>query len=103
MATVGNRISARSGTHMPAPPYWNHFAAVYRAFGLPLVPTQKDLRFMEGAVEGWAYSHPGENLRALLLGVTPGIAGMQWPEGSLLVAIDRSIGMVRDVWPGNIP
>jgi hypothetical protein len=88
---------------MSGSPYWNHFAAVYSAFGPPLVPTEKDLRFMEGAVEGWACSHPGENLRALLLGVTPGVAGMQWPEGSLLVAIDRSIGMASGVWPGNIP
>ncbi len=88
---------------MSGSPYWNHFAAVYRAFGLPLVPTQQDLRFMEGAVEGWACSHPGVNLRALLLGVTPGIARMQWPEDSLLVAIDRSIGMAEGVWPGNIP
>jgi hypothetical protein len=103
MATPEKRISAGYWTHMSASPYWNNFAAVYRAFGLPLVPTQKDLRFMEGAVEGWACSHPGENLRALLLGVTPGIARMQWPEGSLLVAIDHSIGAASNVWPGNIP
>ncbi len=42
-------------------------------------------------------------LRVLLLGVTPGIAGLQWPPGTALLAIDRSESMVRQVWPGDIP
>ena len=58
---------------------------------------------MEEAVDAWACSHPGESLRALLLGVTPAIAGMRWPEDSLLIAVDHSIKMAKNVWPGNIP
>jgi hypothetical protein len=89
--------------HVSAQPYWDNFVGTYEALGPPLVPTREDLRFMEEAVGNWACSHPGERLHALLLGVTPGIAGMRWPEGSLLTAIDRSMKMAKIIWPGNIP
>jgi hypothetical protein len=42
-------------------------------------------------------------LAGLLLGVTPEIAGLDWPPRSELLAADRSIEMVRLVWPGDVP
>lgn len=41
-------------------------------------------------------------MQALMLGVTPAVACMRWPEGSLLLAVDNSLPMTRAVWPGNI-
>ncbi len=58
---------------------------------------------MERVASGCSVSHPDEPLRALLLGVTPEIAGMRWPEKSSLLAVDRSFPMTQAVWPGNLP
>jgi len=90
-------------TCVGALPYWDNFARVYEALVSPLIPTGDDLRFTEGAVENWACNHPGQRLDALLLGATPAIAGMRWPKGSWLTAIDRSMEIATIIWPGNIP
>ena len=37
--------------------------------------------------------------RALLLGVTPELAGMRWPAGTSLLAVDRSPAMIEHVFP----
>jgi SAM-dependent methyltransferase len=84
-------------------PYWDNFARFYEALVSPLIPTREDLGFTEEAIENWAYSHPRDRLNALLLGATPGLAGMNWPEGSRLTAIDRSMEIAKIIWPGNIP
>lgn len=39
--------------------------------------------------------------RALILGVTVEICLLQWPEGTHLLALDRSEAMIRGVWPGR--
>jgi SAM-dependent methyltransferase len=41
---------------------------------------------------------PGDTLQAALLGVTPSIAGMSWPAGTTLWAIDWSARMIRAHW-----
>jgi SAM-dependent methyltransferase len=71
--------------------------------GPPLKPSSEDVQFVENEVENWSSSHPGKRVRALLLGVTAGIANMRWPEESSLIAVDNSFEMARTVWPGNIP
>lgn len=58
---------------------------------------------MEEAAANWSAAHPGESLRALLLGVTPEIAKMCWPQASSLMAVDSSMAMAHAVWPGNVP
>jgi hypothetical protein len=84
------------------PEYWDSFAKVYARLGSPLTPCGDDARFMEGAADQWVASHRGERLHALLLGVTPGLAQISWPPGSCLTAIDRSLAMVRAIWPGDV-
>ena len=39
---------------------------------------------------------------ALLWGVTPEIAAMSWPEGTQLLALDKSQPMIELVWPGDV-
>ena len=58
---------------------------------------------MEETVASWQATRRVERLEALLLGVTPEIAGMRWPERSSLMAMDRSLPMVDAVWVGTIP
>jgi len=41
--------------------------------------------------------------RALLLGATPAIANMHWPDETWLTALDKSLPMAKSVWPGNVP
>jgi hypothetical protein len=41
-------------------------------------------------------------LRVLLLGVTPEIATMAWPAGTVLLAVDKSQPMIERVWPGDV-
>jgi SAM-dependent methyltransferase len=83
--------------------YWNSFADSFRALGQPLRPSREDIRSMEDAASAWTAGHPGRRLEALLLGVTPEIAAMRWPELVSLMAVDSSPAMLKAVWPGNVP
>ncbi len=83
--------------------YWSSLAHAYAALGPPLRPSSADIAYMEGAVAERAARHPAKRTRAVLLGVTPQIAGMRWPRGASLVAADNSLPMVRTVWPGDVP
>jgi hypothetical protein len=46
--------------------------------------------------------HRGPPLKVLLWGVTPEIATMAWPDGTELLAVDKSQPMIQHVWPGDI-
>lgn len=35
-----------------------------------------------------------------MLGATPELAGLPWPHGSTVVAVDRSPAMIQRIWPG---
>ena len=83
--------------------YWDEFPQAAANFGAPLRPPLEAVRFMENTAMEWARSHPGEGLRALLLGVTAEIACMRWPEAATLLAVDCSYPMVQSVWSGNVP
>lgn len=83
--------------------YWSGLAGAYSLLDSPLRPSSEDLRTMEEAVAGWCASHPRAAVKALLLGVTPAIANMEWPDGSWLFGVDSSAAMVESVWPGDVP
>ncbi len=82
---------------------WDGFATSFAAVGPPLRPSIEDVRCFEEAVANWTVSHPGQSIRALLLGVTREIAEMRWPRASYLLALDQSLAMAQTIWPGNIP
>lgn len=91
-----------SGVPATNDPHWGVMAYQWNAYGPPLRPSPPDIAAMERSVRMW---HEGAAVRAprvLLLGVTPEIAGMAWPAGTDLVAIDRSDAMIRHVWPGDV-
>jgi SAM-dependent methyltransferase len=85
------------------PGYWDSLGVIYWHIGAPLRPSKEDTQIMEGAVRQWAPQVEGRSQRALLLGVTPAIAEMQWPRNTFLTAIDNAFGMAKVLWPGNVP
>lgn len=83
----------------PGPPtgeasHWTSFAQRWAKLQSPVRPHPDDVRQFEACV-----ADGGGPQRALLLGVTPELAAMQWPEGSSFVAVDRSIEVIRSIWP----
>lgn len=78
---------------------WNRHSFQWQKVGSPLRPCGQDVELLRRAVaekcgnRGWVWP------RALLLGVTPEIATMPWPEGTRLLALDCHRGMIAGVWP----
>jgi len=71
--------------------------------GPPLRPSSEDVRYLEETVASWAAGQNRKQLNALLLGVTPDVANMNWPAATMLLGIDGALPMAQSVWPGNVP
>lgn len=86
----------------PQATYWGgDVAHQWHLYGPPLRPCAADIRAMEDAVR--RFTDPrARPLDALLWGVTPEIASMSWPEGTQLLALDKSQPMIDLVWPGDV-
>ncbi len=86
----------------PQATYWGgDVAHQWHLYGPPLRPCAEDIRAMEDAVRRFS-DHRARPLNALLWGVTPEIATMSWPEGTQLLALDKSQPMIDLVWPGDV-
>jgi SAM-dependent methyltransferase len=83
--------------------YWDNFASAYSRLGPPLRPSPEDVRFVEGAIDGWRSANTQRKVRALLLGVTPEFAKIRLSEPCSLLAIDNSLPMIRFGWAGDVP
>ncbi len=77
--------------------HWKVHAQQWAHHGSPLRPSVDDIRPLESAVNARRPGTVGLG-RALLLGVTPEIAHMRWPDGTYLVAADRSMEMIHSIW-----
>ena len=65
----------------------------------PLRPAAQDIEILRRLIAEGCVARGCIQPRAVLLGVTPEIASMHWPKGTSLLAIDRSQGMIDNVWP----
>lgn len=74
--------------------HWQRHARTWQHFGSPLRPCAEDAQWMEHALRT---IQPGVE-RAVLLGVTPELAHMRWPEGCQLLAVDQNAEMIRHQW-----
>ncbi len=83
------------------PDHWNEHARQWSLIGSPLRPAPEDIRLLESAVQDWHSQNAVHTPRALLCGVTAEIAGMRWPAGTRLTAVDHSRPMIAGVWPRN--
>lgn len=63
----------------------------------PLSPCDEDLAWFQRQVERMG----ARPLRALLFGVTPGLARLAWPPGTVLAALDWAEGMLRNTLPSG--
>lgn len=77
--------------------YWNGFSGAWQHVPAPLAPAEDDVRWFELQLRSTQRAG-GSEARALLLGVTPAIANLRWPADCVLVAMDWSRGMLRNVW-----
>ena len=78
--------------------HWEKHAKQWELVGQPLRPSPEDVDCFSAIVAQFSDEQSGQPLTALLLGVTPEIAHMHWPESSRLIAADYSSQMIRAVW-----
>lgn len=83
------------------PDHWNQHARQWSLIGPPLRPAAQDVQLFEKELRAWQARDGAVSPRALLCGVTPEIAAMQWPRGTRLTAVDHSRPMIAGVWPGS--
>jgi hypothetical protein len=73
--------------------YWQQVPFHWNTVGPPLTPCREDLQFV-AAETGL------RPLRVLVLGVTREYSTMDWPQGTVLTAVDRSKLMIENIWSG---
>jgi hypothetical protein len=78
--------------------HWREMARCWKIIGPPLQPTTEDIAFYTEAIYEWVQSNGPA--RVLLLGVTPELYRLPWPEGTELLAVDHTWDMIDGVWPG---
>ena len=78
--------------------HWGRTACYWPRIGPPLRPCEEDLAFVRDAVREW--DGKGTAPRVLVLGVTPEFWSFPWPQGTDILAVDRSEPMIRAAWPG---
>lgn len=84
-----------SDTDTPPQDLWARHARQWALLGAPLRPSDEDLTIVRD-VAAQVAARP----RVLVLGATPEYARLPWPEGTTLLAVERSEAMARGVWPG---
>jgi SAM-dependent methyltransferase len=73
-------------------------AKAWAHIGPPLRPSKEDeLEYYRLALP-WMVQHGAP--RILILGVTPEIYGVPWPQGHRMTAADHTPAMIEHVWPG---
>jgi hypothetical protein len=77
---------------------WTNMVQHWQQFGPPLRPSPQDIEFFKDATKEWITHHGPP--RVLLLGVTPEIYHLPWPEETTLLAVDHTQAMIDTVWPG---
>lgn len=82
--------------------HWDRIAQSFHLWAPPLRPSPEDVAVIRRA-GGEVFQAQDHSLQVVLWGVTPEIATLDWPVGTYLTAVDRSAGMIREVWPGDQP
>lgn len=83
----------------PSRTYWGNVGNDWDLIGPPLRPCLEDIASMEKLVDRWAGTARVTAPQAVILGVTPEIVGMRWPENTHILAFDREPSMIQNLWP----
>jgi SAM-dependent methyltransferase len=78
--------------------HWPNIARIWKQVGPPLRPSLQDIAFLNDAIGSWVRDNGAP--RALILGVTPELYHLPWPNGTDVIAVDHTQGMIDDIWPG---
>jgi SAM-dependent methyltransferase len=82
--------------------FWNYSIEVYKRMGSPWRPSQPEIAIMGNRVARWMGERAGkEKIQALVLGITPEIVNMAWPDQTRLIAVDSSEAMIREFQPAE--
>jgi hypothetical protein len=82
---------------------WAALAKAWSEVAWPFRPTGSEIRMFESSVRDWARQSARERIQALILGVTPEIALMNWPANTYVTGVDNSPDVIRAIWPGDAP
>jgi SAM-dependent methyltransferase len=76
---------------------WDLQARQWSRIKPPLRPAPEDVRTAQAVVDRWCATHDRPP-RAVVLGSTIELASLRWPDRSIILALDRSLGMLNGVW-----
>ncbi len=79
---------------------WLKHAGQWARIASPLRPAPDDSEIMWQLLRTAAKDSHGPR-RVIVLGVTPELVNLPWPDGSTLVAVDKSPEMIATVWKPN--
>jgi SAM-dependent methyltransferase len=79
---------------------WGRHAGQWSRVGTPLKPSLEDGELTLAALQPVFDRHP-ERCRIAILGVTPELVQLPWPQTVVLQAYDHSAGMIAKVWQPN--
>jgi methyltransferase family protein len=80
------------------PDHWRTISQQWSRVGSPLRPGVDDARHFAELLK----LDRAAPFRGLILGVTPELYRLPWPNGSTVLAADRSPEMIAAIWPGPI-
>jgi SAM-dependent methyltransferase len=86
-----HRVDAAAG-------HWRDIARLWEQVGPPLRPSTQDTAFLTDAIDSWARDNGAP--RMLILGVTPELYRLPWPNGTDVLAVDHMQDMIDAIWPG---
>lgn len=81
--------------------HWSDVSRTWRLVGPPLRPSHDDIVLFEKGIRDWSKKRDHAPL-SLILGVTPELYNLDWPQGSEVKAVDASPAMIEAVWPGPL-
>ena len=80
--------------------HWTETAKRWSRVGHPLRPNPVDIEEFTCIIDEWS-STAGRFPRALILGVTPELCQLPWPDGTIRRAVDNTADMIAAIWPGS--
>ncbi|MBI5790977.1 MAG: hypothetical protein HZA63_05860 [Rhodocyclales bacterium] len=80
-------------------PHWNRNATQWQLLASPLRPCAEDVALYSAGLQRWRSQSGDFSSRVLLLGVTQELRAMDWSVDTDLLACDRSLAMIRAIWP----
>ena len=80
---------------------WERHALQWSRVGPPLRPSPEDVAVAAAALDGWRATARRDDPTLLLMGVTPELCALPAGPRGRVIAVDRSLDMIRDVWPGR--